>query len=337
MAKAVRARLHAQHLNRHPTERESIRQLLPRFLDHRPQNGEQQYIPVLETKKGQLVSTEVSTIFQDAQGGLWVGTFNRGLLYHHPAMHKLLNVSRTSFPVSPEEDVTVEAFAEDDDHHIYLKSHSKIYQLTTDKEGARILVPVSASSISTETARALNRGSGNQSYRNQSYTALCTDSRGWTWAGTADGLELFTDNGQTPDHTASPRVFYRENGLSNNFVQAIIEDKNNNIWVTTSNGISRIHVHPENQEVGFTNFNQLDGALEGEYMQGAVFESSDGTLYFGGIDGFTISAPTRNSPLRDCPTDRSSPPCVYMVRKSTREKGTETASSCPKLLLIPRR
>lgn len=254
-------------------------------------NGEQQYIPVLETKKGQLVSTEVSTIFQDAQGGLWIGTFNRGLLYHHPAMHKLLNVSRTSFPVSPEEDVTVEAFAEDDDHHIYLKSHSKIYQLTTDKEGARILVPVSASSISTETARALNRGIGNQSYRNQSYTALCTDSRGWTWAGTADGLELFTDNGQTPDHTASPRVFYRENGLSNNFVQAIIEDKNNNIWVTTSNGISRIHVHPENQEVGFTNFNQLDGALEGEYMQGAVFESSDGTLYFGGIDGFTIFCP----------------------------------------------
>lgn len=120
-------------------------------------------------------------------------------------------------------------------------------------------------------------------------------------------------------------------------MQAIIEDKNNNIWVTTSNGISRIHVHPENQEVGFTNFNQLDGALEGEYMQGAVFESSDGTLYFGGIDGFTIFCPDQNSPLRDCPTDRSSPPCVYMVRKSTPEKGTETASSCPKLLLIPRR
>ena len=93
---------------------------------------------------------------------------------------------------------------------------------------------------------------------------------------TADGLELFTDQEQTPDskpttqtadnhpassNTQAHRIFYREDGLSNNFVQSIIEDRNNYIWVTTSNGISRIHINPENQEIGFTNFNQLDGAL----------------------------------------------------------------------------
>ena len=97
------------------------------------ESREQQYIPVLETKKGQLVSTEVSTIFQDAQGGLWVGTLNRGLLYHHPATHKLIHVSRTAFPASPEEDVAVKAFAEDDNGNIYLKSHSTIYQLAVDQ------------------------------------------------------------------------------------------------------------------------------------------------------------------------------------------------------------
>lgn len=33
-----------------------------------------QYIPILETKNGQRLSTEISTIFQDRQGGLWIGT-----------------------------------------------------------------------------------------------------------------------------------------------------------------------------------------------------------------------------------------------------------------------
>ena len=34
------------------------------------------------------------------------------------------------------------------------------------------------------------------------------------------GLELFTS-----ENDSAPRIFYRENGLSNNFIQGIIEDK----------------------------------------------------------------------------------------------------------------
>lgn len=131
------------------------------------ESREQQYIPVLETKKGQLVSTEVSTIFQDAQGGLWVGTLNRGLLYHHPATHKLIHVSRTAFPASPEEDVAVKAFAEDDNGNIYLKSHSTIYQLAVDQDGSRTLLPVPASSVSAELAKELDQRGGNKYYRGQ--------------------------------------------------------------------------------------------------------------------------------------------------------------------------
>lgn len=61
--------------------------------------GTQKYIPLLKTGNGQIVSTEISTIFQDRQGGLWLGTFNR-LLYHHPSMHKLTHIGRNAFPVS---------------------------------------------------------------------------------------------------------------------------------------------------------------------------------------------------------------------------------------------
>jgi AraC-like DNA-binding protein/ABC-type multidrug transport system permease subunit len=39
----------------------------------------------------------------------------------------------------------------------------------------------------------------------------------------------------------------------------------------------------------------LDGALDGEYIKDAVFSSSDGTLYLGGIDGFSIFHPDKDS------------------------------------------
>ena len=248
-----------------------------------------------KTKNGQRLSTEISTIFQDRQGGLWIGTLNRGLLYYHPSMHKLTQINRNNFPVAPEKDIAVESFAEDNKGMIYLKEHTHIYRLSTEKDGTRTLISEHNSSIPAEVKKKFNRGTETAFFKGKTYTALCTDTRGWTWAGTADGLELFIPDEQTP------RIFYRENGLSNNFVQGIIEDDHNDIWVTTSNGISRIHINQKNKEPYFTNFNQQDGALEGEYLTKAVFKASDGTLYFGGIDGFNIFNPDNESITPELP------------------------------------
>lgn len=251
--------------------------------------GTQKYIPLLETGNGQIVSTEISTIFQDRQGGLWLGTFNRGLLYHHPSMHKLTHIGRNAFPVSPEEEINIESFAEDKDGNIYLKAHSRIYRLTANEQKSHVLKPAAIPTNSPEIQNRLNPNK-NHHFRNKVYNTLYTDTRGWTWAGTPDGLELFTS-----ENDSAPRIFYRENGLSNNFIQGIIEDKYRDIWVTTSNGVTRIHINPENKNISFTRFNQLDGALDGEYIKDAVFSSSDGTLYLGGIDGFSIFHPDKDS------------------------------------------
>src|SRR5690606_3572294 len=43
--------------------------------------GEKRYTPTMKTVDGQFINTEISTLFRDQQGGLWLGTRNRGLLY----------------------------------------------------------------------------------------------------------------------------------------------------------------------------------------------------------------------------------------------------------------
>lgn len=58
---------------------------------------EKEFIPSFKLIDGTAVNTEASTLYNDSQGGLWIGTFNRGLLYYHPDRFKFKNVGATFF------------------------------------------------------------------------------------------------------------------------------------------------------------------------------------------------------------------------------------------------
>lgn len=245
-------------------------------------SGEKQYLPTLQTINGHTLCTELSTIFYDRQGGLWIGTLNRGLLYHHPLRYKFTHIGRSSFPNAALKDISVQAFYEDHKQNVYLRSQTDCYQYHRQKDSPHLLSPVPLSSLSPVVRQSLFPSDKSLIFKGHTYTALCTDSRGWTWAGTSDGLVLF--NATHP----SGKIFHTEDGLCNNFIHALIEDKRGHIWATTSSGISQIQIHPNTKKVQFINFNALDGTLAGEYMNEAVYELTDGTLLFGGVDGFNV-------------------------------------------------
>lgn len=249
-----------------------------------PQSKEKRYLPILKTVEGNSIDTEISTLYYDKQGGLWLGTVNRGLLYYHPSRYKFTYIGRSYFPQKTTKDIIVQAFAEDSTGKIYLRCHSDIYQYHQSGNNSEVLTPVSSTSLPEEVLDKLYQ-TPNRIFENQQYTALLTDIRGWIWAGTPDGLRLFQPNKQ------EEKIFYTDDGLSNNFIHGLLEDQNHNIWVTTSYGISQIKVDPESEYIYFVNFNSYDGTLDGEYTDGALFEASDGTLYFGGINGFNLLHP----------------------------------------------
>lgn len=254
-------------------------------------NGEKQYLPTLKTVDGNIIDTEISTLFFDNQGGFWLGTFNRGLLYYHPARYKFAYIGRGYFSDPSTKDVIVQAFAEDQTGNIYVKSSLGVYlYCPAAADGEPVLSPVPFDKLPEKVGHALGHRP-DYTFKGNEYTALHTDSRGWTWAGTADGLLLFTPQRE------EGRFFYTEDGLSNNSVHGILEDHNRNLWVTTSYGISNIRVDSITGKVGFINFNTYDGTLHGEYT-GAALEASDGTLYFGGINGFNILKSNHISDIR---------------------------------------
>jgi len=103
------------------------------------------------------------------------------------------------------------------------------------------------------------------------------DSKNRIWIGTRYNLILFKSCRDT---------VYEEFGLKEGFADcyfhAITEGKTaNDIWVSTTNGISYLNV--TNKKV--RNFNKLDGIPLGDYMNATVTKSSDGTIYFGTQNG----------------------------------------------------
>ncbi|RXK85978.1 helix-turn-helix domain-containing protein [Filimonas effusa] len=244
--------------------------------------GTQEYLPTLKTVDGKIIDTEISTLFYDKQGGFWLGTLNQGLLYYHPGRYKLSYIGRPYFPASSTKDLIVQAFAEDRKGNIFIKCSSGIYNYHP-ASGSRSLTRVATSVVSKEILDKLYQDPG----QNNPYT----DSRGWKWIATKDGLKL----GRPGE---APITYYTEQGLANNFVHAILEDRKHRLWITTSYGLSKIEIDPADNKAHFTNFNTYDGALEGEYSGGAAFESANGTLYFGGINGFNILNPDQIAALR---------------------------------------
>lgn len=245
--------------------------------------GKKDYLPVLKTVEGKMIDTEISTLFFDRQGGFWLGTLNQGLLYYHAARYKFSYIGRSYFPAPTGKDIIVQAFAEDDAGTVFVQCNTGFFRYTPAIQGrGGQLQPVERAALPQQVAaRLLHTG----------FICAYTDSRGWTWQGTPDGLTL-----RKPGE--KEKVFYTEDGLVNNFVHAILEDRQHHLWITTSYGISRIQVDSITGTFRFDNFNTYDGTLTGEYADGAAWEAKDGTLYFGGINGFNVLTTADWSPAR---------------------------------------
>lgn len=251
------------------------------------QNGDKEYLPVLKTVDGNIIDTEISTLFYDKQGGLWLGTLNQGLLYHHPARYKFNYIGRTYFPNLSTKDIVIQSFSEDENGNIFIKSNRGIYSYHSS-ENKNILTPAFLSMLSQKVQEQLSEKLQHL-FKGKSYTDVHTDVRGWVWAGTEDGLKLFKPKEN------KEQTFYTEDGLTNNSIHAILEDRNGNLWITTSYGISNARVDTVNGKIYFINFNTYDGTLDGEYANDAIFEASNGTLFFGGINGFNTFHPEQVS------------------------------------------
>ena len=126
-------------------------------------------------------------------------------------------------------------------------------------------------------------------------TALLEDRRGRMWAGATGGpLNVLQPN---RDGTMRVRHLSVADGLPHENVDGLAEDAQGRIWASTDKGIALI----DPDTLRARGLGLADGVSEGAYWAATVTQSTDGTIFFGGLEGIAIVEPGASSPWTYAP------------------------------------
>lgn len=126
-------------------------------------------------------------------------------------------------------------------------------------------------------------------FRHRPVNCVTQDSRGWTWVGTSQGLQLYRKSTDI-----LPQVFTKKNGLLNNVIHSVVEDRQHCIWVATSYGITSIQVI-DNQIGYITSYNRYDNIPNETFVNGKALCLPNGDIAMQSLDHVVTFSPDRMS------------------------------------------
>jgi ligand-binding sensor domain-containing protein/two-component sensor histidine kinase len=122
------------------------------------------------------------------------------------------------------------------------------------------------------------------------------DADGSLWVGTyAGGLNHISADGNTI------KKYTKTQGLPDDNIVGILTDEEQNLWISTYNGISKFNKTSKN----FQNFYDEDGLSNNEFNYSSFYKSDAGDFYFGGMNGLNTFRP--NEILK-----KSNPPRLHL-------------------------
>jgi len=147
----------------------------------------------------------LETLFRDRDGGLWVGTYNRGLVHMHQGRTDVFAQS--------------DGLSNDNVHHVFEDREGDIWVLTANGLDRFRSFPVVTFS-------------GNQGLSGAEGGAVLVARDGTVWLGTKEGLKRWS-NGQTTTYPVRVKPYGKLNGQSPN---SLFEDSSGRIWASTLTG-----------------------------------------------------------------------------------------------------
>lgn len=215
-----------------------------------------------------LSYNDITTITQDGDGKLWIGTLGNGIDIYDLQKHTFQHLNTKT--VSTEYH---RAFPLNDFVTCIVKSPQGEMWVGSSGTGVAVFNPV------TKTARLYNKD--NSTLPDDLVEHLCFDRYGVPWLSTASGICFINEK-------QNKIISYTEkDGLANGLVRSIVEDNTGLLWISTDRGISTFDRYTEK----FRNFTGENGVQQGSFCAKAGLITSDGYIYFGGRDGFNYFDP----------------------------------------------
>jgi len=256
------------------------------------------------TRIGGLPVDQVTALRRDRDGNLWIGTYSNGVM-------RLSNDGRLSSYGLAEGALnpTVRAIFEDDEGSVWIGSNVGVEQLRVGafitwnrRDGladavARVIFEDRDGVLWVATANGLSRWEHGEwrpvdDARLARILSIAQTKDGALWFGTTNGVyRVF--NGKTTFITTAQ-------GLSNNTVRAIHEDRRGDVWIATDFGLNR--VRPDGRVESFAG----RGGLGTDYAM-AIAEGRDGRIWVatgGGLAEFNGIAFRLHTAPRELPSNR---------------------------------
>jgi signal transduction histidine kinase/ligand-binding sensor domain-containing protein/DNA-binding response OmpR family regulator len=260
-------------------------------MQHRP--GDERSLP----------SNHVTAIKSDAENNLWIATFTSGLLRLNQSQ-SLVKRYKCINPVSGLENPVVYVLYEDNKKTLWATTLRQgnqygalyYYNRSADRFDAFDTGLSDLFTLNEDRQGNLWGGNLNQlvkidrlTKRHQFYSvghsvrAVYEDNKANLWVGTEGGGLILFDRKQN-------KIIERytsEQGLCNNAILNILEDKTGNFWISTLNGLSRFDPIAKT----FRNYYYNDGLQSNQFNYNAALSLTSGQFVFGGIKGFNLFRP----------------------------------------------
>lgn len=235
-----------------------------------------------------LPANGIMTLYEDRSGDLWVGTFGGGLA----------RIERTSGRV------TRYAHGREDSSAL---SNGRASAIVEDARGNLWIATVGGglNLLDRKTGRFHHYRRNDRdptSLSDDTVYALHVDRHGELWVGTAGGgLDRMIGSSAAPDTVR----FENQAGFTSmpsQVVYGIESDREARLWLSTNNGLTRLDPRARGSKF----FHEAHGLQGEEFNFNAHYRGRDGTLYFGGNNGFNAFQP-------DAVTRYAPPPRVVLT------------------------
>ncbi len=201
---------------------------------------------------GKEENNYVWALYQDHNQRLWATTFTGGYMYYY-------NKQDDRFDLFDKELINIIALTEDKKQQLWGGSAIALIKIDVQNKKHKYY----------DVGKPIR--------------AICEDSHGDFWIGTeSGGLLLF-------DRTKGQVIkqYTDKEGLCNNSVLNILEDRLGNLWLSTFAGLSCFNPRLKK----FNNFYRENGLPSNQFSSNAALKLKNGEMFFGGINGFTYFFP----------------------------------------------
>jgi diguanylate cyclase (GGDEF)-like protein len=227
------------------------------------------------TDPNSLPAPGVMSLLRDSRGRIWVGTFGGGLARIDPDTDRVVRYPFGRDDAAGIAGDSATALAED---------HTGLIWIGTHGSGLDVLDPITGRFVHfRHDPRSPTSLSANEIY------ALHVDDAGGIWVGTrGGGLDHAQGSPFGKDGLQFDNVSEGD-GLPNSTIYGIESDSSGNLWLSTNRGVAEFR--PADRKI--RSFRRSHGLQGDEFNFGAHYRAADGTLYFGGANGYNAFLPER--------------------------------------------